>query len=114
MRGSFFPSSCEDAPPRLPVSDPIDRREETLLDLLPENSKRAYDMYKLVGAIVDHGEWLDLNTKYRRRVQAEDVRNALFEAYAEDTIGRIMHYVAEHTLADAKQDLTDRILTIEE
>jgi hypothetical protein len=58
------------------------------------------------------GEWLDLNAKYRRRIQAEDVRNALVEAYAEDTIGRIMHYVAERTLANAKHDLTDRILTI--
>src|SRR5690349_2932218 len=45
---SFFPSSCDEPPPRLPVSDPIERREESLLDLLPESSKRAYDMYKLI------------------------------------------------------------------
>src|SRR6186997_162224 len=30
---SFFPSSCEDAPPRLPVSDPVDRMEDGLLDV---------------------------------------------------------------------------------
>ncbi len=35
---SFFPSSCDErAAADLPVTDPIDRREESLLDLLPEN-----------------------------------------------------------------------------
>jgi methylmalonyl-CoA decarboxylase subunit alpha len=65
---SFFPSSCEEAPPRLPVTDPIDRREESLLDLLPESPKRAYDMYKLIAAIVDHGEWLDLKPRWARNI----------------------------------------------
>lgn len=65
---SYFPSSCDEAPPRLPVTDPIDRREESLLDLLPENSKKAYDMYKLIGAIVDHGEWLDLKPRWARNI----------------------------------------------
>ena len=65
---SFFPSSCDDSPPRLAVSDPIDRREESLLDLLHENPKKSYDMYKLIGAIVDHGEWLDLKPRWARNI----------------------------------------------
>jgi acetyl-CoA carboxylase carboxyltransferase component len=32
---SYFPSSCDEAPPRLPCTDPIERREESLLDLCP-------------------------------------------------------------------------------
>ena len=31
---SFFPSHCEEAPPVLPVSDPVDRMDEELLDVL--------------------------------------------------------------------------------
>jgi hypothetical protein len=58
------------------------------------------------------GEWLDQNTRYRRRVQAEDIRDAIFQAYAEDTIGRILHYVANRGLAEAKTALTDAVLTI--
>ncbi len=65
---SYFPSSCESEPPRLPVTDPIDRREESLLDLLPENPRRAYDMYKLIAAIVDHGKWLDMKPRWARSV----------------------------------------------
>jgi acetyl-CoA carboxylase carboxyltransferase component len=63
---SFFPSSCEDAPPTLPCTDPIDRRDESLLDLLPENPRRAYDMYKLIASVVDHGEYLDLKPRWAR------------------------------------------------
>jgi acetyl-CoA carboxylase carboxyltransferase component len=65
---SYFPSSCDEAPPRLSVTDPIDRREESLLDLLPENPRKAYDMYKLIAAIVDHGEWLDLKPRWARTI----------------------------------------------
>src|ERR1700689_5116844 len=49
---SFFPSSCEDPAPRLPVTDPIERREESLLALLPDGPRKAYDMYKLIAEIV--------------------------------------------------------------
>lgn len=65
---SFFPSSCEEQPPTVPCTDPVDRREESLLDLLPENPRKAYDMYKLIAAVVDHGEWLDLKPRWARSI----------------------------------------------
>jgi acetyl-CoA carboxylase carboxyltransferase component len=65
---SFFPPSCEEQPPRLPVTDPVDRRDEALLDLLPENPRRAYDMYKLIASVVDHGEYLDLKPRWARSI----------------------------------------------
>ena len=58
------------------------------------------------------GEWLERNPKIRLRVPADEVRNAVHEAYFEDTIARIMHVVAEHTMSLAKEHLTDRNLTI--
>jgi acetyl-CoA carboxylase carboxyltransferase component len=65
---SFFPSSCDAAPPSRPCDDPIDRRDEALLDLLPENPRKAYDMYKLIGSIVDHGKWFDLKPRWARSI----------------------------------------------
>jgi acetyl-CoA carboxylase carboxyltransferase component len=65
---SYFPSSCEEQPPRIPCDDPVDRREESLLDLLPESPRKAYDMYKLIGAIVDHGEYLDVKPRFARSI----------------------------------------------
>jgi acetyl-CoA carboxylase carboxyltransferase component len=65
---SYFPSSCEDAPPRLPVSDPIERRDEALLDLLPDNPRKSYDMYKLIASLVDDGDYLDMKPKWARTI----------------------------------------------
>ncbi len=65
---SFFPSSCDEQPPELPVTDPVDRREELLLDLLPETARKPYDMYKLIRAIVDHGDILDIKPRWARSV----------------------------------------------
>src|SRR5690606_38364993 len=41
---SFLPAHCEEPPPVRPCDDPIDRRDEALLDLVPDNPRRAYDM----------------------------------------------------------------------
>jgi methylmalonyl-CoA decarboxylase subunit alpha len=65
---SYFPSSCEEQPPTIPCTDPVDRREESLLDLLPENSRKAYDMYKLIAAVVDHGVYLDVKPRFARSI----------------------------------------------
>ena len=54
---SFFPSNCDEQPPVKEVSDPIDRRDEALLDLLPESNRKPYDMYKLIRSLVDDGDF---------------------------------------------------------
>ena len=65
---SFFPSNCEQPPPRREVTDPVDRREDALLDVLPESNRKPYDMYDVIRLIVDDGEWLDLKPKWARTV----------------------------------------------
>ena len=45
---SFFPSHCEEAPPRRDVSDPVERADEELLDVLPETNRKPYDMYDVI------------------------------------------------------------------
>jgi len=65
---SYLPSSQDELPIDLPVSDPIDRREESLLDLLPESTRKSYDMYKLVRAVVDHGDFLDIKPRWAKSI----------------------------------------------
>jgi acetyl-CoA carboxylase carboxyltransferase component len=65
---SFLPASCDEPPPELPITDPVERREESLLDLLPESNRKPYDMYKLIRAIVDHGDILDLKPRFARSI----------------------------------------------
>jgi acetyl-CoA carboxylase carboxyltransferase component len=63
---SFFPSSCDEDPPALPVTDPIDRRDDALLDLVPDSNRKPYDMYKLIRSIVDNGDILDIKPRFAR------------------------------------------------
>ncbi len=65
---SYFPSSCDDLPPDLPVTDPVDRREESLLDILPDSNRKPYDMYKLIRSIVDHGDIFDIKPRFGRSI----------------------------------------------
>ncbi|HEX7670971.1 MAG TPA: acyl-CoA carboxylase subunit beta [Polyangiaceae bacterium] len=63
---SYMPAHCEEEPPVIPCDDPLDRREESLLTLLPETARQPYDMYALIRAVVDHGEILDIKPKFGR------------------------------------------------
>jgi acetyl-CoA carboxylase carboxyltransferase component len=65
---SFFPSHNLEAPPRRESADPVDRRDEELLDVLPESNRRAYDMYDVIRRVVDDGTWLDLKPQWARTV----------------------------------------------
>ena len=65
---SYLPSNCDEPPPDVPCDDPIDRRDESLLDILPESTRKPYDMYKLIRAVVDHGEIFDIKPRFARSI----------------------------------------------
>jgi acetyl-CoA carboxylase carboxyltransferase component len=65
---SYLPSNRDEAPPEVPCDDPVDRRDEALLDLLPETTRKPYDMYKLVRSVVDHGEIFDIKPRFARSI----------------------------------------------
>jgi acetyl-CoA carboxylase carboxyltransferase component len=65
---SFFPSNCEEPPPRRDVADPVDRADDELLDILPDSPRQPYDMYEVIGRIVDEGTWFDLQPRWARTI----------------------------------------------
>src|SRR3954464_7459037 len=65
---SYFPANCEERPPVIDVSDPIDRASEKLMEIVPESSRQPYDMYDVIGEIVDDGDWFDLKPKFAKNV----------------------------------------------
>src|SRR5437667_2290887 len=52
---SYFPTSNLAQPPLVPCDDPADRMDEALLSIVPDSARRAYDMKKVIAAIVDRG-----------------------------------------------------------
>jgi acetyl-CoA carboxylase carboxyltransferase component len=65
---SYFPSNCEQAPPVLPSSDPIERGDEELLDVLPESNRKPYDMYEVIKRIVDDGVYFDMKPQWAKTI----------------------------------------------
>jgi len=57
---SFCPSNCEEEPPYVKPKDNPFRREEKLLDILPADPRRTYDMHEVINLIVDDGEFLEI------------------------------------------------------
>ena len=56
----FVPSSNLSDPPRGPGTDPRDRREESLLDVVPDNANKPYDMHEVIKRVVDDAEFREV------------------------------------------------------
>jgi acetyl-CoA carboxylase carboxyltransferase component len=65
---SYFPSSNLEPPPVRTCSDPIDRRDEALLTIVPDSPRRAYDVKKVIGAIVDDGRMFELKPGWAKNI----------------------------------------------
>ncbi|CAG9268090.1 acyl-CoA carboxylase subunit beta [Paraburkholderia unamae] len=57
---SYLPQHAGQTPPVLPPNDPPGRREEFLLDIVPSDRRRPYDMRLLVSMVVDDDSFFEL------------------------------------------------------
>ncbi|ESK82747.1 propionyl- carboxylase [Moniliophthora roreri MCA 2997] len=65
---SYLPSSIFVLPPAVPYTDPRDRREQELLDIIPRKRGRPYDIRRLIALIVDAGSWFEIGETWGRNV----------------------------------------------
>jgi acetyl-CoA carboxylase carboxyltransferase component len=65
---SFIPQNNLEEAPLLECGDPADRLEDSLNEIIPDNPNRAYDMYEVIGAIVDNGEFLEIHKNYAANI----------------------------------------------
>jgi acetyl-CoA carboxylase carboxyltransferase component len=65
---SFIPQNNLEEAPAIECNDPIDRLEDSLNEIIPDNPNRAYDMYEVIGAIVDNGEFLEIHKNYAANI----------------------------------------------
>lgn len=62
----MMPANCWELPPRRETSDPIDRRDERLLSIVPRDRFQAYDMHELIRMLVDDGQFLEIQPQFGR------------------------------------------------
>ena len=65
---SFIPQNNLEEAPMVPCNDPIDRLEDTLNEIIPDDPNKGYDMYSVIGAIVDNGEFFEVQKDYAKNI----------------------------------------------
>ena len=60
----FIPGNNLDTPPIRPSDDPPDRRDEALLDVVPDEPAKPYDMHDVLKRVVDGGVFLEVQPDY--------------------------------------------------
>ena len=65
---SYIPQNNMEETPRKECTDPIDRMEDSLNEILPDDPNKAYDMYKVISAITDNGEFFEVQPKFAKNI----------------------------------------------
>ena len=65
---SFFPQHNQEPPPARECTDPVDRRVEELYDIVPTAPRRAYDVRKVIAAVVDDGEFFPMKPEWAKNI----------------------------------------------
>lgn len=61
---SYLPQNNLEEAPIAVCTDAIDRLEDSLNDIIPDNPNKPYDMYEVISAIVDNGEYLEVQKMF--------------------------------------------------
>lgn len=61
---SYLPDNVWQLPPVVPTTDPTDRMDESLIDIVPKDRRKPFQMRKIVKAVVDEGSFFEMTKKY--------------------------------------------------
>ncbi|MBQ8650625.1 MAG: acyl-CoA carboxylase subunit beta, partial [Flavobacteriales bacterium] len=65
---SFMPSNNLEEAPIISCNDPIDRLEESLNEIIPDDPNKAYDMMEVIKTVVDNGEMVEVHSSYAKNL----------------------------------------------
>jgi len=65
---SYWPPNNMEDPPFLATDDPVDRRDEELDGIVPEDPTQAYDMFEVIRRVVDDGRFLEVAREYAKNL----------------------------------------------
>lgn len=88
---SYLPNTTSEVAARIETGDSPDRRPEELLNIIPANRKRSYDPRKLIGHVVDNGEFFEMR---RHWAEALITGFARLDGYSVGVVGSDPRYMA--------------------
>ncbi len=65
---SYLPSNNLEDPPVKPTDDPEERREESLLEVVPVEPNKPYDVKDVIYAVVDEGDFFEVHAHYATNI----------------------------------------------
>jgi acetyl-CoA carboxylase carboxyltransferase component len=65
---SFLPSNNKENAPFAQTNDPAGRVDDALNEIIPDNPNKAYDMYQVIGSIVDDGRFLEVHNSWAKNI----------------------------------------------
>jgi len=65
---AYIPQNNLENAPCIENNDPINRSENSLNEIIPDNRNQPYDMQKVINAIVDNGEFFEVHADYARNI----------------------------------------------
>ncbi len=66
---SFFPGHCDEKPPRLDYEgDPTALIDDKILEIIPDNTRQAYNMHRVIKMIVDDGLFFETKPKWGKNM----------------------------------------------
>jgi len=63
---NFLPQNCREKPPRVDTEDEPNRADDSLADIVPTDSRKAYDMREVITRVVDCGEFLEIKAEFAK------------------------------------------------
>ena len=64
----YLPQNNTERSPTLESSDPHDRQDEELLEVVPDNPNKPYDMRDVIGRVVDDGAFLEVHERFAQNI----------------------------------------------
>ncbi len=65
---SFLPQNNMEEAPVIECNDPVDRMEDALNQIIPDNPNKPYNVSDIISAIVDNGDFLEVHKNYAKNI----------------------------------------------
>lgn len=65
---SYLPLNNLDDPPFIENDDPLDRQDEELSRIVPENPNKPYDIKEVIKRVMDNGEFLEVHENFAQNI----------------------------------------------
>lgn len=65
---SYLPNNNLEDPPRISTDDPIDRADDELASIIPDNPNQPYSMEEVIRRVLDKNSFLELQPQYAKNI----------------------------------------------